>query len=89
MRLVLVALAVAFPAAASAQASPPPGLGEAAAPARICRDWNPRQARTPGKLRPRRLGELPPADLTRAVLNRVGDCIEPVIVRQGIGAVGR
>jgi hypothetical protein len=49
----------------------------------------PRTTRSPEASRPRRLGELPGGDLTLAVVNQVGDCMEPVVVRQGIGAFGR
>ena len=92
MRLALVALAFTLPAASSAEApassAPSARSGTAAGfvPSRICRDdMEPRTARSPEAMKPRRLGELPPGDLTLSVLNRVGDCIEPVIVRQGIG----
>jgi hypothetical protein len=34
----------------------------------------------------RRLGELPAGDLTLTVLDRVGECIRPVTVRQGYGS---
>ena len=40
----------------------------------------------PRDARPRRLGELPPADLVLTVLRREDGCIVPVIVRYGIGA---
>jgi hypothetical protein len=39
--------------------------------------------------KPRPLGELPPGELTLTVVNRVGDCIEPVVVRDGYGGFGR
>jgi hypothetical protein len=46
-----------------------------------------RPTRTDPPTRARRLAELPAGDLTLTVLNRVGDCIEPSIVRQGYGAL--
>ena len=96
MRLALVALVLALPAATSAEAptapaarsaeAPPPRAAGAFTPSRICRDdLMLRQARSPEAAKARPLGELPPGDLTLAVVNRVGDCIEPVIVRQGVG----
>lgn len=97
MRLALVALALTLPAASSAEAPAAPAAPSAQAPAaprapasftpsRICRDdLMLRHARSPEAAKPSRLGELPPGDLTLAVMNRVGDCIEPVIVRQGVG----
>jgi len=36
--------------------------------------------------RPQRLGELPAGDLSLAVQREVNGCVEPVIVREGIGA---
>ena len=38
--------------------------------------------------RAQRLGELPAADLSLAVQREVDGCVEPVIVREGIGAFG-
>jgi hypothetical protein len=96
MRLALVALALTLPAASSAEApssSAPPATAPAPSraagafvPSRICGDsMRPRDARSDEALKPRRLGELPPGDLTLTVVNRVGDCMEPVVVRQGYG----
>jgi len=97
MRLALVALALTLPAASSAEA---PGSQAAPAsralaspssaslPSRICaNDLRPRTARSPDSAKLRRLGELPPGDLTLTVVNQVGDCIEPVVVRQGYGGL--
>ncbi|HEU0097961.1 MAG TPA: hypothetical protein VFQ67_04220 [Allosphingosinicella sp.] len=96
MRLAFLAFALTLPAASSAlpAASPPAAaaphrLAGDAMPSRICRDdTKVRPIRSPEGLRARPLGELPPGDLTLAVLNRVGDCIEPVVVRQGVGGFG-
>jgi hypothetical protein len=97
MRLAFLALALALPAQSSAlpaaspsAASAPQRLAAGAVPSRFCRDdLKVRPIRSPDRPTARRLGELPPGDLTLTVLNRVGDCIEPVTVRQGYGAVGR
>jgi hypothetical protein len=98
MRLALFALALTLPAASPAfAAGPSPAKASADAPApartvpsRICRDdIELRHARSPEPAKPKRLGELPPGDLTLAVVNQVGDCMEPVIVRQGFGLGGR
>lgn len=89
MRLALVALVLTLPAATEAGAPAPPKAGQTAALAPICgQDLKVRPTRNREGLRAKRLGELPPADLTLTVLNRVGDCIEPVTVRHGYG-VGR
>lgn len=91
MRLALVALAVTLPAASSAAAPTAPvsaGTGQAAL-ARICgQDLKMRPVRSGRGMGARRLGDLPPGDLTLTVVNRVGDCIEPLVVRQGYGAMG-
>lgn len=95
MRLAFLALALALPATSSAQpAAPPSGaaaphrLLDNAVPSRFCGDYmKVRPIRSPGGPKARRLGELPPGDLTLTVLNRVGDCIEPVTLRQGYGAI--
>ena len=90
MRLALVALVVALPAASSAEAPVPPKAGQTAALAPICgQDLKVRPIRDREGPRAKRLGELPSGDLTLTVLNRVGDCIEPVTVRQGYGALER
>jgi hypothetical protein len=88
MRLALVALVLALPAASSAEAPVPPRTGSAAALAPICgKDLKVRPVRAREGARMKRLGELPPGDLTLTVVNRVGNCIEPVTVRQGYGAL--
>lgn len=96
MRLAFLALASALPAASAALPPAQPAApaahrpAPAAIPSRLCRDdMKVRPIQSPQAGRPRRLGELPPGDLTLAVLNRVGDCIEPVTVRQGYGLGGR
>jgi hypothetical protein len=103
MRLALVALAFTFPAASSAEAPPSPARASAEAPAqasalpradgrlvpsRLCRDdMKPRNAQSLEAARLRRLGELPPGDLTLTVVNQVGECMEPIVVRQGVGGL--
>jgi hypothetical protein len=55
-------------------------------PSRLCGDdIKVRPVRSPDGPKAKRLGDLPPGDLTLTVVNRVGDCIEPVTVRQGYG----
>jgi hypothetical protein len=89
MRLALVALAFALPASSSAEAPAPTRTAKTAVPGRICpNDMRARDARSSAAPALNRLGELPPGSLTLTVLNRVGDCIEPVVVRQGIGDMG-
>jgi hypothetical protein len=83
--------AEAPPAAPTPAAAPAPHrLAGNAVPSRLCRDdMKVRPIASPGAAKPRPLGELPAGDLTLAVVNRVGDCIEPVTVRQGYGLGGR
>lgn len=95
MRLAFLALALTIPAASSAlpvkalSAAPHRPAGNFV-PSRLCGDdLKVRPIRSPDAGQPRRLGELPSGDLTLAVLNRVGDCIEPATVRQGYGLSGR
>jgi len=89
MRLALVALAFALPVASSAEAPVRSSPAPAAVPSRLCGDdLKVRDARLPEGQRLKRLGELPSGNLTLTVVNRVGDCIEPVVVRQGYGALG-
>ena len=91
MRLAFLALALTLPAGSSASppAAPsvvPHRLAGGAMPSRFCRDaMKVRPIRSPDGARATPLGELPPGDLTLAVVNRVGDCLEPVTVRQGVG----
>lgn len=96
MRLAFLALALTYPAASSALPAAPQSPAPAAQrfesgtmPSRFCRDdMKVRPIRSPESARPKRLGDLPPGDLTLTVLNRVGDCIEPATVRQGYGGFG-
>lgn len=88
MRLAAFALALTLPAASSALPAPsgPPHRSAAAMPSRLCGDdIKVRPVRSPDGPKAKRLGDLPPGDLTLTVVNRVGDCIEPVTVRQGYG----
>jgi hypothetical protein len=74
MRLALVALVVALPAASSAEAPARPRPGSTAALAPICgQDLKPRPVRPGVPARAKRLGELPPGDLT---LSGVGASVE-------------
>jgi hypothetical protein len=86
MRLALAALVLTLPAASPAGTPAPAGGVQAPAP--ICgQDLKLRPARLREAPRSRRLGELPSGGLTLTVVNRVGKCIEPVVVRQGYGAL--
>ncbi len=40
----------------------------------------------PGIVKPRRLGELPPANLTLALYHSIGGCNAAIVVRYGVGA---
>jgi hypothetical protein len=86
MRLALVAFALMLPAVSPAGTPVQSKAGQAAALAPICgQEMKVRPAGVRPPARARRLGELPTGDLTLTVLNRVGDCLEPVTVRQGYG----
>jgi hypothetical protein len=75
------------PASAPAPARPPvaatPSLGTGTCLRDMRRDAEGRSA-----ARANRLGELPPGDLQLTVMHVIDGCYEPVIVRQGFGAVG-
>jgi hypothetical protein len=92
MRLTPFMLAALLSAASSAAQPPaparppiavPPSLGTGTCLSDLRRD----AASRPGASRPRHLGELPPGDLQLTVMREIEGCREPVIVRQGFGAV--
>ena len=89
MRLVILA-ALALPASSLAQ---PPRPAPAHNPdkfagARLdCMSSRIQHARPGAKARFNRLGELPSGDLQLAVVRQIEGCQEPVIVRQGYGAL--
>ena len=96
MRLTAFMLAALLSAASSA-AQPPaptrvPARPPVAAPSSLgtvtcLRDLRRDAGSRPAATRPQRLGELPPGDLQLTVIRQVDGCYEPVIVRQGFGAV--
>ncbi|MFN3388550.1 MAG: hypothetical protein ACK40O_06420 [Allosphingosinicella sp.] len=90
MRIVLPALFLALAAPVPAAAPPTPAEPSRAAPlkseAPCPYDVAMRHARERGPMRSEKLGELPPADMFQAVARKVDGCLEPVIVRQNIGA---
>lgn len=91
MRLVILAAALALPAGSS--------LAQPASPATVhnpnkfagarldCMANRVQHARPGLNARFNRLGDLPPGDLMLAVVREVDGCQEPVIVRQGYGAI--
>jgi hypothetical protein len=86
MRIALVALLLALPAASAAGAPTPSSAPNAVVGSRLCVDpFKLRPVRKAPRVEARKLGELPPADLALAVVDRVGGCIEPRVVRQRIG----
>ncbi len=94
MRLLILAVALAAPAStpASPPAAAPQAIPAPRAPA-VARALGDRECRRPevvytrGPIRPqaKSLGELPPGDLTLALYNEVDGCMEPVVVRYGVG----
>jgi hypothetical protein len=96
MRILILAAFLAAPA--GTPAAPPagsPGFSpDARAPtrpptsalaARECRRPDVVRTRTPLGSQARPLGEMPPANLTLAVYNEVDGCLEPIVVRYGVG----
>jgi hypothetical protein len=98
MRMIAAATLILLPLSASAapartEASQTPRAAPAAQPV-PCTPFA-RTERAQGRdgavlLRPpsraQRLGELPAGDLSLAVQRQMNGCIEPVIVREGVGA---
>ena len=71
-------------AAGEAAAAPPTGTALSGRNLALC----PPLAREATGAKPattRKLGELPPGNLELAVVRQTGECLEPVIIRQGIG----
>lgn len=93
MRLVIIAAALALPTGSSlAQpASPAPAHNpnKFAASRLDCMANDVRHATQGRQGRFNRLGELPPGDLQLAVVRQVEGCQQPVIVRQGYGAMAQ
>jgi hypothetical protein len=97
MRLLIVALLSLFPtAAAAAQLTFTPDHRDAQAKSKAnaelaamlakCPPVAPRWADRKGEpLRPRKLTELPPANLYAAVYHHVGLCEVPIVVKYGVG----
>ena len=87
MRVILAAAAALLPLTSSTAA---PTAREApratSADDKVCERADVHHADTPAKLVPKTLGELPPGDLLLAVHREVDGCVEPVIVRQDVGA---
>ena len=89
MRHLILAAALLLPAA-SPVAAPSASMLERTkfAGDRIgCLSSRVRHADVAGTARYNRLGDLPPGDLQLAVVREVDGCQEPVIVRQGYGAL--
>ena len=86
--LLLMLLAAAPGAAAPPQPQPGLGVGAAGPPGGHCRVRSDHAAHGPRKgVVPRKLGELPPADLMLAVYRTENGCPVPTIVRKGVGAL--
>jgi hypothetical protein len=91
MRLLILAAALAAPSSSpaspqpaappAARTLPPPGL----VTGRDCRRPETVIARTPAAPQGKSLGELPPADMMLAVYNEVDGCMEPRVIRYGVG----
>jgi hypothetical protein len=93
MRLVILAAALALPAGSSF--AQPPAAAAAHNPNKFagsrldCMANDVRHATLGEQGRFNRLGDLPPGDLQLAVVRQVEGCQQPVIVRQGYGAMAQ
>ena len=84
MKAIVLLSVLALPAAA---ATPAPAPGGRVVGIPLCKpEGVVRTARDSAPARPRRLNEEPPANLVLAVVRTRGGCMEPVLVREGIGA---
>jgi hypothetical protein len=90
MRLLILAAALSATAPAVAAGNMPAGdmpvhNPNAAAPSSCPPTSRYEAARRGGKLPPSLLGELPGADLYKAVYRKIGGCEVPIIVRYDVG----
>src|SRR4051812_46438205 len=91
MRLVPIAIALLTISSAASSATPQPARAmplinpDASAPANCPPISRYEASRRGGKLAPRPLGELPGADLYKAVLRHIGRCNVPIVVQYDIG----
>ncbi|HEX8668936.1 MAG TPA: hypothetical protein VF727_11270 [Allosphingosinicella sp.] len=93
----LLLISAASPAAAPVKApaqlpvEPPAQAipGQTASADARCQDFRVRTIRETAPPKASRLGELPDGKLVLSVWQEIGGCVEPVIVRQGIGSLGR
>lgn len=97
MRMIAAATLILLPLSASAAPSQPespaPSAARANAPALCAPFARTQRAQGTGAAvlvqppsRAQRLGELPAGDLSLSVQRQINGCIEPVIVREGVGA---
>ena len=84
----LLLISAASPAAAPIKA-PAQAPGQAASADARCQDFRVRTIRETAPPKASRLGELPDGKLVLSVWQEIGGCVEPVIVRQGTGSLGR
>ena len=91
MRILIVAAALALPAGPrlAQPASPAPNPNKFAGARLDCMANRVQHADLWQKPKFNRLGDLPPGDLQLAVVRQVEGCQQPVIVRQGYGALAR
>ena len=90
--LLLLAAAAPAPSAGPAPAGDMPVIrpGPAPSPAIECPPTSRfHAARRDGRLKARRLNELPMADTYAAAYRHIGGCEPPIIVRYGVGEEGR
>ena len=88
MRSLILLAALTLPAALVAASSPTAVPAQTPLPAKLCADTKVQWAdRARGKAQLQNLGELPPGDLTLAVVREVDGCVEPVVVGYDYGAV--
>jgi hypothetical protein len=88
MRLLLVAALALIPGSAGAVATPSPATAKKALPpasADCPRTTSYYAYRDGEKLKPQKLGQLPPANAYAAVFRHIGRCEVPIVVKYGVG----
>jgi hypothetical protein len=83
-----IPLALLAPASGAPAGIPSGGEIRLSAPDRCDPIRNVRRTDAPGTATAQRLIDLPPGNLDLSVMRRIGDCPEPVTIREGYGAFG-
>ena len=87
MRSLILLAALIVPAGLAAAPSEPAPPARPTSPTKVCANTKMQWADRTGSVQVKNLGDLPPGELTLAVVRDVAGCVEPVIVGYDYGAV--